>query len=234
LVVEITFYVVIFVLLMVRRFGSIGRVMGLIGLLSCAFWIAEAVGVQVRLPLAPHNADRLGQLSLAYYGVFFGLGVFLWLTLLKKVTWTRVLIVGCFTVGGLLSIWLAYPNFLSVRLSACTVWLLSIAAICGSVKLNGMLLRRPVIAVGARILGLTTYPLYLLHDIVGAALIGWLIRSGIGQYTALALSVSTVMLLAGLIATIVEPAVQNWLKSLIDSFGRRFDAGRASASYFRA
>jgi peptidoglycan/LPS O-acetylase OafA/YrhL len=69
-----------------------------------------------------------------------------------------------------------------------------------------------------------TYPLYLLHDVVGAALMGYLFRSGLNRYTALILSIAAVISVSAAIAVVVEPIFQKLLRSKID---------HAHASFFR-
>ena len=60
----------------------------------------------------------------------------------------------------------------------------------------------------ARIPGLTTYPLYLLHKVVGATLIGALFRAEINKYIAVAIGLAIVMSLAVFIALAIEPQVK--------------------------
>jgi len=68
----------------------------------------------------------------------------------------------------------------------------------------------------ARVLGLTTYPLYLLHDITGAALLGLLVRHGIPDYVALVISLAFVFVVSALIAMLLEPVLQRWFVKQID------------------
>lgn len=60
----------------------------------------------------------------------------------------------------------------------------------------------------ARSIGLTTYPLYLLHQVAGAALIGGLVRGGAPLGLAVALTVVAMLAGAWVMATRVEPALR--------------------------
>ena len=67
--------------------------------------------------------------------------------------------------------------------------------------------------------GLTTYPLYLLHDLVGAAAFGFLVRMGANKYCALLGILGMVTALALAIAIGIEPRVQARLSVQVDRIG---------------
>ena len=68
----------------------------------------------------------------------------------------------------------------------------------------------------ARLLGLTTYPLYLLHELVGAAMFGWLHRQGINKHAALLAAFTFVMLTSVGIAKYLEPPLERIIKNQTD------------------
>ena len=73
--------------------------------------------------------------------------------------------------------------------------------------LEALLPRRPVL-----LLGLATYPLYLLHQTMGLVLIGGLLRAGLPYISAAFLTLLAVTVLALAIANWAEP----WLRRLMD------------------
>ena len=72
---------------------------------------------------------------------------------------------------------------------------------------------------GARLAGLTTYPLYLLHFGLGLALMGWLVRAGAPPLAAMAASGLVLLLAAGAVARYAEPAVRAVLRRALDRAG---------------
>jgi peptidoglycan/LPS O-acetylase OafA/YrhL len=63
----------------------------------------------------------------------------------------------------------------------------------------------------------TTYPFYLLHDIVGAAAIRWLVDLGVNRWVALATALSSVATLSIGISSLVEPKLRTVLRGLIEA-----------------
>ena len=65
-----------------------------------------------------------------------------------------------------------------------------------------------------RTLGLATYPLYLVHQIVGASIMRVALIAGVGKYTALVLAISLCVLGGIGIAVFVEPPIRGALRML--------------------
>jgi peptidoglycan/LPS O-acetylase OafA/YrhL len=66
-----------------------------------------------------------------------------------------------------------------------------------------------------RMLGLMTYPLYLLHIVVGAALLGRLAARGVPQDLALVLVLLAALAASYVIAAHLEPPLQRWTRELL-------------------
>jgi len=64
----------------------------------------------------------------------------------------------------------------------------------------------------ARILGLATYPPYLLHEIVGATIMKVVLIAGGGKYTALAIAICLCVLASIAIAVYMEPSIRTLLR----------------------
>lgn len=79
-------------------------------------------------------------------------------------------------------------------------------------------LQRPLAALGPRAIGMLgrmTYPLYLLNQVIGAAIIVGLCRAGLPAPLALALTAVIVLAGAYLVAKHAEPALRRWLAALL-------------------
>jgi peptidoglycan/LPS O-acetylase OafA/YrhL len=214
--IEVSFYVVVLALLIVDRFIWIGRVMAAIGLASSVYLVAASSGFDFTPhidAIADYNIERLRQLFLIEHGCFFALGVFLWLSLFDRVSFTRCVLIACFGIGCLAG---------ATSVGQCIIWTSAVLSIALSVRLNSFIGANPKVAFLARVLGLTTYPLYLSHNIIGGALIGYLVRSGLNQYAALLSAIAAVVSLSAAIAVVFEPAAQRWLRNRIDRIKASF------------
>ncbi len=222
LFIEIIFYSLILALLAFDRFRQIELVTVLLGLFSTSFWIAY-----VALNLGPGNIvfdivskfarHRFGEILMLQYGSFFALGTMLWLTLTKNVTRTRIAFIVLFTATCVVEIVdksEATATYLNRGLTAETwaaplsAWLIAMTILILSVKYN----ERMHDAVGSRApfvrrLGLSTYPLYLIHDPVGAVALGLLLRASAPPYLALALVLGLLVTLS-----IMLDRPEQWLR----------------------
>jgi peptidoglycan/LPS O-acetylase OafA/YrhL len=216
--IEISFYALVFALLLIDRVRWLPAVIAVIGLSSSAFWLATALGFPhtIRIPGLLTLSGRWLELILVDHGCFFAFGVFLWLSLLKEASAVRCGFMACFAVGGLISIWMWSFDYALNAAVPCAAWILSVVVIILSVWGNRFLQANKRFSKAARVLGLTTYPLYLLHNLVGGAVFGWLFRMGTNKYGALLGALGTVLALALAIAVILEPRLQAGLRFCID------------------
>jgi peptidoglycan/LPS O-acetylase OafA/YrhL len=242
LAVEIAFYTIIFLLLAMQRFEWLRPIACLLGLGSSSFWIVFTVfGTQGDTGLASvlHFVQwsRLGELTLIKHGVFFAMGVLLWLRLIKKAPDTLPWI-ALFALGGCLQIagetvfkfektGLAYSPLLP-----CAMWLGSVAWIWLATTHNDWICRAPAwLLQTLRRLGLMTYPLYLLHNVTGGALMGSLAHNGLPAAAALWLAIAAVMALAWWVSRTPEPALQKLAKRCFTSMSRADNARARPAPY---
>ena len=106
LVVEVAFYAVIFLLIFKNWLKHIDLVGGLIGLSSACYWILE--GLMLRSPRYAALARQMGdfswspaaQVSLIHHGCFFGIGIGLWLLLIKRRLGITVVLAPVLLVGS--------------------------------------------------------------------------------------------------------------------------------------
>lgn len=210
--IEISFYLL--VAGAVRLTGS-ARLEGLAWLLALASLGYYAVVLATGM--APRVADRRWlDLLLLPHGALFGLGIFVRAILTTGLRPARA-------AGVLLCVLLGLIEILGTAASVTTefgigtgqaapaiVFLAAVAILLAApwlqAPLGRMLPHRQV-----TLLGLATYPLYLLHQDAGGALFVLLQRAGLAPVPAIALTVLAVVAGALLVAGAIEPALRRRL-----------------------
>ena len=235
LAIEIGFYLLVFLLLLAKRFHYLGPVMSVVGGVSAASWIFYFLWRHGRVQPGAFGQKYLELLTsnvwaarlLVQHGCFFAIGCLLWLCFFQRFTAMRVLVVLLCCAGGVCEIlWHArfFYDFAGINYSKLTpvlLWLVSIVAICASVKYNNTI--RILIGGGgvrvARTLGVITYPLYLLNQVAGSALLAQLHKL---MPDLVALGVSVVLLVGAsyAISKYLEAPLQLGLRHVL-GFSKR-------------
>jgi peptidoglycan/LPS O-acetylase OafA/YrhL len=226
--IEIIFYALIFAMLCLGRFGSIPIALGIMTLASTAFWGVLAidrvlpgmlhVGVLHDLLASPASAFLLLR-----HGCFFALGGLLWLCQSKGLTRWRLILLGFCLLSGILEIFdSARPIVLPIgdsperRVIACAVWIAAVAGLATAIVYNHVFHNLFGKSAGIiKFLGLMTYPLYLLHDIIGAAVLKAASVGGASPAAALVFAMTIVLALSWAITRFLEPPLQALLRSLL-------------------
>ncbi|MGY2996979.1 acyltransferase family protein [Mesorhizobium sp. URHB0026] len=207
--VEIAFYSIVWALLATGRFYLIETVAAIIGLASGVFWVCFFV-----FGLTPLAEDRTLDLILIHHGCFFALGVMIWLVRFKGMTAQRIGLSLVFVAAGVLQIVssvsatqakITEPMY---ALPPIILFLLAIGFMVASLQVE-------MSWAGWRKVGMMTYPLYLIHDLVGAAVIGKLVFSGVNYEVAMAISAALMIVVSWLIAVEAEPRIRELLDSLL-------------------
>jgi peptidoglycan/LPS O-acetylase OafA/YrhL len=207
--VEVAFYAIVFVLLAIRRLSWLPPVIALIGIVSASLWLVS-YGLYGTKPLIPFPVEpgRITQLTLMQHGMYFAAGVFIWLGASYGWTRRRAMVATVMTAAGLLPI----AQGAADPLVPALVYLTSVAIVVSATRLDNLARQLPSPWLSAiRTLGLATYPLYLIHCVVGAALLATLIRSGVERYLALGLTAITVVAASVLLTVTAEPFVRSLL-----------------------
>jgi peptidoglycan/LPS O-acetylase OafA/YrhL len=228
LCVEVFFYGFILCLLLANRFRQVEFFMGAIGVIGALVWIIFSVSLIMPALFGSLLAvlERIQyswklQLLLLHHGCLFALGVYLWLLLFKGVTLRRLIVAGvCFVGGFIETLWVAEDEVRQVGMDLPTVTptailVASILLIIASIAMND----RAYAWTGGRVrairtLGLMTYPLYLLHDGVGNAVILSLHDRGMPRFLALFFGVWICLLASWIIATALEPGIKQCLRPI--------------------
>ena len=237
--VEIAFYAIVFGLISLRHFQWLKPVMVSVGLVSTLFWfgywIAAMAGAGMTQWFSAVQWSRFGQLLLVQHGVFFAIGVLLWLQLMKKRTLDQALWLGLFCVGALLQI--AGETALKLEKTGLSfsplwpilTWLTAMVFFWIAVTNNALLHQLPAWSLQClRRLGLMTYPLYLLHNVAGGAVMGSLVRAGFSPATALGTTIVSMLALSWWVSVMPEPALQRFARSVFDAIEQRFTATRTA------
>lgn len=235
--VEIAFYAVIAVVLACGCSHRLPLVVAAIGGASASFWILRAVAgafgpSALSSVLDAVAGSRYSELALVQHGCFFCLGAILCDAVggrLPRRALFALALTSC--VGGGLEIAAsaarkAATTGYSLSVAApIAIWALGMVVIAGSIRLATQPQRPPFLA-WARRMGLMTYPLYLIHTLVGSVAIAALIRGGASGALALALATSLSVALAFVVSDTLEPALRRALASCVS--GRRAGASAAA------
>ncbi|MBL8265837.1 acyltransferase family protein [Steroidobacter sp.] len=234
--VEICFYALICALLLADRQRWIVPVMCGVGLLSTLFWVGYTVAAMDRNSavfdwFSQVQWSRLGQLTLVQHGVFFAFGVMLWSRLIKKPAPNQLAWLALFAIGGCLQI--AGESVLKLEktgmsfspITPCAIWLGAMLFFWLAVANNARVQQLPMWALQLlRRLGLMTYPLYLLHNVTGGALMGAFAEAGASDHIALAGAVAAVLAMSWWISKVPEPALQKSTRALLEALRARWQA----------
>lgn len=224
--VELAFYSLVGVILYLDRKEILGQVVLAVGMLSLTFYIAIAVlfahagapAIEVYF-----KTTSLLKLSLIAHGVFFALGSLLYDAHRKKwrIKWTHTALIVVMTFGGCLEIVVSVPMKSGLPASE-SVFPIAIFLASVLVLISASLYSHQIATVvGARgrsalrILGLSTYPLYLIHSVLGAATLKVALENGMPPNSALALAILVPLLSSITMAIYVEPPLQRFMRRQI-------------------
>ena len=115
-------------------------------------------------------------------------------------------------------------------LTPCAIWLGAMLFFWLAVANNARVQQLPLWSLQLlRRLGLMTYPLYLLHNVTGGALMGAFVDWGAPTATALGAAIAVVLALSWWISKVPEPALQKSTRALFDALQARWRANNSSA-----
>jgi peptidoglycan/LPS O-acetylase OafA/YrhL len=226
LAVEVTFYTIVLATLMGARLLPLTALPYWLVGLSILHFAAVALPDAIRLPALNSawlvHADEL----LAKRACFFAAGIWLWQIRQKTMTWRSYLGLAIAMVCGLgeisehahqeasaLSFHMALPVWLPLSL-----WSLAFCLVAAVARAPHLFeVRSPrAQAVFTRI-GLMTYPLFLVHDVVGAGVIRIAVEAGLNQWAALVLAIVVALTLAFAICAVLEVEVRRWLRVALNA-----------------
>ena len=224
--IEVVFYTTIFVLLRASSIERIRLVLYPIGITSSLFWLLNLFsGLNVYIDATSGAAvERTLQLLLVYHGNLFAIGGLLWASMLAQRKWADLLVIGL--CAGTAMVHIACAKAWEAEIAHSTVavpiliWAMCTVAIVLSVRFNKQL-SRVIPGRFARNIGIATYPLYLINDLIGAVLLkgGFALTSNANA--ALAFSMLATCAIAVSIAAFAEPPIKAAFATTFDRLWQR-------------
>ncbi|WP_027060801.1 acyltransferase family protein [Mesorhizobium loti] len=200
--IEIAFYAVVWTVLRLGRFHQMEAVAIGIGLVSSLFWC-----LYYPLGWSGFAETRLLDLLRVHHGVFFATGVMLWLMRFKAVTTARLAFCALFLGGAVLQM-VSSVDVHMLKVGQQLLFAPPILVFLVAIALMASSLRLDLNWSGWRRIGLMTYPLYLIHDVVGAAMLGPMVRAGVPYLLSMAIVGATMIAASWLVATEAEPRIR--------------------------
>jgi exopolysaccharide production protein ExoZ len=236
--IEIAFYSVVALLLAFRRFNNVEMFAALLMAWSSVYLVVLAFnpfGVMHHRRL--HVEYGWTTVLLLRHGCYFSLGILIWLMKEKRITGLGIAAFGVGLVVPLCELldrsrqiyfFLASTEILGMSFSANVfagmaygAFLLAVGAILVSVKMNHLFPQGDALHKTVRLLGLTTYPFYLLHESVGGFVLDRTSRLGIAPSLSLVMAFLAIGIVALLVTAWLEPLLRNGLKRGAALFARR-------------
>jgi peptidoglycan/LPS O-acetylase OafA/YrhL len=164
------------------------------------------------------------------HGCFFALGIWLFISANRELTKLEWLAVAVTLLSGAAEIYF-FASFFLTTIPAIAdqsafvpimVWAAAVGLIAWCANRN----RRPAAAASQegpaylRTLGLITYPLYLMHNITGTAIIRVLVHAGLDATLAVWLQLGILVLVCWFICAKIEPAIRAAMMRAIAYFGQ--------------
>jgi peptidoglycan/LPS O-acetylase OafA/YrhL len=224
--IEIVFYTTIFVLLKTTSVERVRLVLYPIGIVSSAFWLIMlffGLNVYIDATFSPAVVRTL-QLLLVYHGNLFAIGGLLWASLLgqrKRADFPVIALCVGTSIVHIANdkVWEAEVAHSTVAVPIL-IWATCIVAIVLSVRFND-LVSRVIPGRFARSVGIATYPLYLINDLIGAVFLKWAYAFTSHAGAALAFAMLATSALAFSIAAFAEPLVRTVLAPTFDRIWRQ-------------
>lgn len=233
LVVEAVFYLLIWIVLLTKSFHRLDGIAATLGIASAAFLSIFCLAAMFPdTPLAVRAVDLFGRfvfkVMLLRYGVFFALGMILWLGFEYGFTRNRKILGTVMATFGVIEIAIQAisESTQAVIVSAIApseaamipilVWSAGMGILIASVffrtEIADLLKRRSALVTK---LGLLTFPLYLNHYTLGRVMVYSLISAHLARPAVLAISLGIVFGSSWLIMLIPEPAIQARLRKFL-------------------
>jgi peptidoglycan/LPS O-acetylase OafA/YrhL len=204
-------------------FSRISRVATALTIFS-SLCLCVLAAVHLHFLGASRLADLLNHSNvlLARHGCFFALGVWLWISTTKPLkVWERtsvaVSIIAC--IGEILLRGLEYLPFQFENkiwlITPASVWAIAVGCIYVFSRPREAKAIHDGMAKRLRIIGLMTYPLYLVHHVVGLAIMRHLVLNGINKWFTLVLGIVSMVTLSWVVCKFCEPTIRKVLAGIV-------------------
>lgn len=209
--------------------ARIERIAFVLGVASGTFWLASLLAPN----LTALGNDRLAMLVLLPHGCLFALGITI-AALAERVTVRRLAALVAWTAASLVEIATHAAERVEHGVAASAPLAIAIFLVGLAVLLSGgwlqAVLARWVAPGAARVIGIMTYPLYLLHQDAGAVLMAVAVGAGLVTEAAAVTAAMMVVATAWLVAGRIEPPLRARLAAVLNRFHGPAPDSRRSAS----
>ena len=230
--IELAFYALILVVLLRGDFAAVQTVA--IGLCLASAGYIVAYALQQAGAFASPDLEfgyDWKNLSLLRHGIYFGLGMMIWLwseRRLSQLGWTAAAVatvaagieITCRT-AEIVKLLPAAPPSVAAWSAPIVIWLGFVAIIVWSARWEALLpLPSAGVLIAGRAAGLATFPLYLLHEQFGLAVRNILVRLHIPLLAAVCVAIAATTALAFAVARWAEPVVRDAMRAGLDRLER--------------
>jgi exopolysaccharide production protein ExoZ len=228
--IELAFYFVVYSLVMFHGFRHVKALAVVLVLWGAPYLLALAGNARGLNHWNWVNFTYLWEnMSLLRYGSYFGLGILVWLYKEKRLGMVGALLAGLALALAPFEIYVkaaeVLPDFARSPLTPGLNWIqlatftsiafyIAFVAIVLAVKFNHLFPANAALRKTVRLLGLMTYPFYLLHERVGEFFIALLKKIGMAHLPSVFVALIGVGIVSMLIASYAEPALRRFLRNI--------------------
>jgi len=230
--IEISFYLAIGLLIYKQQLERICALAIYLTWISLAYWIIFSITeynlstyTLIHIGDIPYWADRVLTLLLIKHGCFFAAGIYICAALIKHRTRPAYIHIAAMLSACFLQIYWHTVNVNGPRnypyWPGAAIFAISVAAIIAGIRYNNLLCSNTSLVKAIRLLGLMTYPLYLLHQSIGSIVIGKLRILNIQPVAAFCFACLFVLFLSWIVVTYAEPILKHRMGSMLDLWRSR-------------
>jgi peptidoglycan/LPS O-acetylase OafA/YrhL len=232
LAVEIAFYLLMFLVLLFRQFAFLHRVAYILSFYSAAFIaldVATRLGIALptRFVIEQSTIDNVPPILLLRHGCLFAAGIWLWIARNGQMTPYRWLGLSVALISGGAEVYTRALELTAIVPAAAgqsplvpfAIWVVAALAIfvfglAGERLVPTSGLARTIL----RYAGVMTYPIYLLHNIVGAGIGRLLIAVGVEAWMAMLSALILVVSFSFFLCRSVEPVLASMVRRGLSYF----------------
>lgn len=229
--IEMAFYGLVWPLLLVRGKAPLRALAIVLTLASLPYLVALALHRTgavswpwIEMGYGPRN------MLLLRHAPYFAIGIFIWSATVRTpggIDWFLAALALLSACGHIvLRAFELAPTYtvaiepIGLAASCCSVFLIAVVFAAMALWVHDRFVHRPRVGRALRVLGLATYPLYLLHEVVGGFIANMFLSAGWSMLAALTVAMGGVVALSVLVAVWWEPMVRGWIERALVRSGR--------------
>jgi peptidoglycan/LPS O-acetylase OafA/YrhL len=232
LAVEIAFYILMFVVLLFRQFGFLHRVAYVLSFYSATFLALDAairlgIALPFRIVIEQSAIYNVPPIFLLRHGCLFAVGIWLWIARNGQMTTYRWLGLSTALIAGGAEVYSRAIEITTTVPAAAgqlpviplAIWVAATLAIFVFGFAGEHLVPTSERArTTLRYAGVMTYPIYLLHNIVGAGIGRLLITAGVEPWMAIASALILVVSFSFFLCRSIEPVLALMVRRSLSHF----------------